>query len=49
MNVIAAFNERTGTMLTLVEGHPNADLMLFYLIAAITLGALLYRFHQRRI
>ncbi len=35
-------------MLTFVEGHPNADLMLIYMIAATTLGILLYRFHQKQ-
>lgn len=36
-------------MLTFVEGHPNVDAMTFYVIAAITLGILLYRFHQRQV
>lgn len=36
-------------MLTFVEGHPNTDAMMLYVIAAITMGILLYRFHQRRI
>jgi hypothetical protein len=36
-------------MLTYVEGHPNADVVMFYVIAAVTIGILLYRFHQRRV
>jgi hypothetical protein len=36
-------------MLTFFEGHPNADVVTFYVIAAITIGILLYRFHQRRV
>lgn len=35
-------------MLTFVEGHPNADAMMFYVIAAIAMAILLYHFHQRR-
>ena len=35
-------------MLSFVEGHPNADILMLYAIAAITMGILLYRFHQRQ-
>jgi hypothetical protein len=35
-------------MLTFVEGHPNADVMTFYVIATITIAILLYRFHRRQ-
>jgi hypothetical protein len=35
-------------MLTFVEGHPNTALMLSYVMAAIVLGVLLYRFHQKQ-
>ncbi len=36
-------------MLTLLEGHPNVDVMLFYAIATTALGVLLYRFHRRQV
>ena len=35
-------------MLTFFEGHPNTDVIVFYGIAAITMGILLYRFHRRQ-
>jgi len=35
-------------MLAFIEGHPNADLVTLYIIAAIMLGVLLYRFYQRK-
>lgn len=35
-------------MLNFFEGHPNTDAMTFYVIAAIMLGIVLYRFHQRQ-
>ncbi len=36
-------------MLAFFEGHPNTDALAFYVVAAITLGILLYRFHQKRV
>lgn len=34
-------------MLALVEGHPNIDVMVFYLLASTILAATLYYFHSR--
>jgi hypothetical protein len=36
------------TMLTLMEGHPNIDAMVFYAIAVAILVAALYRFHHKQ-
>jgi hypothetical protein len=35
------------TMLALVEGHPNIDAVVFYLLASAILAATLYYFHSR--
>ena len=35
-------------MWAFVEGHPNADVMMFYGIVVLTLGLLLYRFHRKQ-
>jgi hypothetical protein len=35
------------TMLALVEGHPNIDVMGFYVLASAILVATLYYFHTR--
>jgi hypothetical protein len=35
------------TMLALVEGHPNIDVMVFYVLASAILVATLYYFHTR--
>lgn len=35
-------------MLALVEGHPNIDAVVFYVIAAAILVAALYRFHHKQ-
>jgi hypothetical protein len=35
------------TMLALVEGHPNIDAVVFYLLASAILAATLYYFHHR--
>ena len=34
-------------MLALVEGHPNIDAVVFYLLASAILAATLYYFHTR--
>jgi hypothetical protein len=35
-------------MLALVEGHPNIDVMIFYVLATAVLAATLYFFHHRQ-
>ena len=37
------------TMFAFVEGHPNFDVMIFYLLASATLAVTLYYFHQKRV
>jgi hypothetical protein len=34
-------------MLALVEGHPNIDVIIFYIIASAILAVTLYRHHQK--
>ena len=34
-------------MLALVEGHPNIDVVIFYLLASASLAATLYYCHTR--
>jgi hypothetical protein len=34
-------------MLALVEGHPNVDVIIFYIFAAAILTLLLYRHHRK--
>jgi hypothetical protein len=34
-------------MLTLIEGHPNIDVIIFYVLASAFLGIILYRHHQK--
>jgi hypothetical protein len=36
------------TMLALVEGHPNIDAIVFYVLASAILAATLYYFHTRQ-
>lgn len=36
------------TMLALVEGHPNIDVMIFYVVASAILAATLYYFHHKQ-
>jgi hypothetical protein len=36
-------------MLALVEGHPNIDAMVFYVLASAILAATLYYFHHKPI
>jgi hypothetical protein len=36
-------------MLALVEGHPNIDVMIFYVLASAMLAAALYYFHHNQI
>jgi hypothetical protein len=38
-----------GHMFALVEGHPNFDVMIFYVLAAAILAATLYRFNRKQI
>jgi hypothetical protein len=35
-------------MLALVEGHPNIDVVIFYVLASALLAVALYRFHNKR-
>jgi hypothetical protein len=37
------------TVIALVEGHPNIDAMIFYVLASAILAAALYYFHNRQI
>ena len=32
-------------MLALIEGHPNVDAIIFYILASAFLGLILYRHH----
>jgi hypothetical protein len=34
-------------MLAFVEGHPNIDVMVFYILASALLAVVLYRHHQK--
>jgi hypothetical protein len=36
-------------MFALVEGHPNIDVIIFYVLASAILAATLYRFHHKQI
>jgi hypothetical protein len=36
-------------MFALVEGHPNIDVMIFYMLASALLAATLYYFHRKQI
>jgi hypothetical protein len=36
-------------MLALIEGHPNADVIIFYILASATLAWILYRHHRKTI
>lgn len=36
-------------MIALVEGHPNIDVIVFYLLASAILAVMLYRFHRRQL
>jgi hypothetical protein len=36
-------------MLALVEGHPNIDVMIFYVLASALLAVTLYYYHQKQI
>jgi hypothetical protein len=40
---------RVDHMFALVEGHPNIDVMIFYVFAAAILAATLYRFNRKQI
>ncbi len=35
-------------MLALVEGHPNIDVIVFYVLASAIVAATLYYFHTRQ-
>jgi hypothetical protein len=35
-------------MIALVEGHPNIDVIVFYLFGTAILAATLYYFHRRQ-
>jgi len=34
-------------MLALVEGHPNIDVIIFYILASTALAGILYRHHRK--
>ena len=34
-------------MLALIEGHPNVDVIIFYVLASALLTLILYRHHQK--
>ena len=34
-------------MLALVEGHPNIDALIFYILASAILATILYRHHRK--
>ncbi|SDJ46419.1 hypothetical protein SAMN05444171_1680 [Bradyrhizobium lablabi] len=34
-------------MLALIEGHPNVDVIIFYILASALLAVILYRHHQK--
>jgi hypothetical protein len=36
-------------MFALVEGHPNVDFIVFYVLASATLAVTLYYFHHKRV
>jgi hypothetical protein len=36
-------------MLALAEAHPNIDVMVLYVMAAVLLAATLYHFHRKQI
>jgi hypothetical protein len=36
-------------MFALVEGHPNIDVIIFYVLASAILAATLYHFHQKQV
>jgi hypothetical protein len=36
------------TMIALVEGHPNIDAIVLYVLTSAILAATLYYFHHRR-
>jgi hypothetical protein len=36
-------------MLAFLEGHPNTDVMIFYLVASTVFALLLYRYHRKQV
>jgi hypothetical protein len=36
-------------MFALVEGHPNIDVIIFYVLVSAILAATLYHFHQKQV
>jgi hypothetical protein len=34
-------------VLALIEGHPNIDVIIFYIVASTILAAILYRHHRK--
>jgi hypothetical protein len=36
-------------MFALVEGHPNIDVMIFYVLASAILAVTLYHFHRKQV
>jgi hypothetical protein len=36
-------------MFALVEGHPNVDVIIFYVFASAILAGILYHFHHKQL
>jgi hypothetical protein len=36
-------------MFALVEGHPNTDIMIFYVVASAIFAFMLYRYHRKQV
>ena len=36
-------------MVALVEGHPNTDIMIFYVVTSVIFAFMLYRYHRKQV
>ena len=36
-------------MLSFVEGHPNTDVIIFYIVTSTVFALMLYRYHRKQI
>jgi hypothetical protein len=45
----ATLTKERMTMFALVEGHPNIDVIIFYVLASAILAATLYYFHHKQV
>jgi hypothetical protein len=36
-------------MFALVEGHPNIDVMIFYIVGSAIFALMLYRYHRKQV